>query len=498
MQKPNHTRSIVTKKAGEDVPEALLQRLCKENMSALGILIRDGSKMEYEKYGTDKNPMDDTPEAFFNFMKGILRGQKKKPMMIVFHSMPQEFDPAEIQPWIPIKDSKGNPMLAVALEGDFPGREVDGDSEMYGLMCEYLGPKIEEMYKFTGNNINKTINWLKGDSFANDLKNTYSHRAEFVFFPNEGDPFAIGKNELGIVSQTWGTCSNAYGYTEDSIEAETKAAEPAPARSKFASDEDVKPIKTDDNGIHTLPPDTAPEPEKLPVEIPKADPLPKKDDPIQNAADATAESHWETPPANLHGKELKKWYRAMNAKSGEMDPDGKQGKLNEDWNVRPRIFVRHLKEVKALSDLSHTALGSTVKNDKLPVISGADQAKVVDFIKKFTANQVINNPLEMQKEESTLALFSELCLTKGLAEINTWKVSTIEAFCVSYPVAAMLLIAEQRRRIINLEASLSVGDKKLGDLTGTEKPSTTAPDSKPLTPSPAPAEHAPRKTSKYA
>lgn len=491
--KPKFTASIVTVKANEDIPEALLLKLCQENQSALGLLVRNGTKLDYDKFGIGKQPMDVTPEATFAFLKGILRAQRKFPRMLTFHSLPAEFDEGEVQPYF-LKDPKGNILLAIGFEGDFPGRDIDGSSEMYGLMNEYLGPKVDEVFKFCNNQINKTVNWLKGDSFANDLKNTYSHRAEFVFFPNEGDPFAIGKNEIGLVSN-WGTCSNAYGYTEAAIEAATLEAkpEPVPARSKFASTEEPVAAQVDDKGIHHI--QEAPKPETTPPQVD----APIVTDPIVKAAAATVEGHWETPPATVRGGELKKWYRSMYAKMGEMDASNKLGRLPEDWDKRPRVFIKTQTTVKSLSDLSQTAIGTTVsENANLPVISGSDQAKINDYIKKYTSDKVVDNPLDLQKQESKLAVFSELSLKGGLDEINRWPVSFINGLCRTHPEAAWLLIVELRRKVINLQASLKAGDKTLGELAGTNVHTPATPVvTEPLTPS-APAEHAPRKISKYA
>lgn len=498
MQKPKFTASIVTIKPNEDIPEALLLKLCSENMSALGLLIRDGNKLEYEKFSKfTKPPIDETPEALFSFLKGILRAQRKKARMLVFHALPEEFDEGEVQPYF-LRDGKNNPILAFALEGDFPGRDLDGSSEMLGLVSEYLGPKIEEMYRFCGNQINKTVNWLKSDSFDKDLKNTFSHRAEFVFFPHDGEPFALGENEIGLVS-SWGTCSNTYGYTEAVIEAASPEVK-EPSKSKFAdtSDDDVKPVKAetkvDDKGIHHMP-----EP-KPGVITPQVEPKPVSD-PIVKVATETPEGHWETPPATVHGKDLKKWYRTLNAKNGEMDVGGRAGALPSDWEKRPRVFIKTKVVAKSLAELGQTAIGTTVsENANLPVISGAEQASINDYIKKYTSDRVIDSPLELQKQESKLAVFSELSLKKGLSEINGWSVAFINGLCRTHPEAAWLLIVEMRRKIINLEASLSVGDKKLGELTGTQHTPAIipAPDSKPLTPSQDDEVIPVKKVNKYA
>lgn len=501
INKPKYTTSLVSVKAGETIPKTFLHKLLEENRSAIGFVVQDGKKLEVEKFAQ----LADIEKEMAN-IEDILSNTKKHQRLFIFHSFPAEYDEDEIQPWTIIKSSKGDPLLVVAIEGDLPGKDDDGSSEMLGTINNYLGPKIESLFTLVGNDPKKLYAALKDQAaFGADLMNIIGHRGHFMFMPAEGDIFAHGKesDEANPLAGTfsWGSASNAYGYTESAIEAATPAAaEPAPApavkRSKYASaEEPEKPTKVDDNGIHHIEPKVTPE-------VPKVTPTPKAD-PIEKVAQAVVQTTDWSPPKNLHGKALKKAYRGVN-----------NGVLPANWEQRPTIKIAGnqapLKDLKDIGQASVAAITNPTPAAKvenvLPVMDGKQQAEIKEWIKKFVdaSSNKIDNPLDLQRQEAQLAVFSELCLKAGLDEIETWPTSVMAAFCKTYPEGAWLLILELRKDRIARKQMAALGDKKLGELTQEHvKPATptTLPASTPnSTPtSPAPVHVAPvHKKSKYA
>jgi hypothetical protein len=499
--KPDFTTSIVQVRAGEVIPDTMLHKLISENRSAIGLVVQDNKKLEVEKFATLS-----TIEKDFEAIKSIVTNTKKFQRMFCFSQFPAEFDEDEVQPWSIIKDSKGNRLLCVAVDGDLPGRSVDGDSEMLGTLNDYLGPKIEALYKLLGNDTKKLFAAMRDKTFGDDLLNIIGHRGHFFFMPVEGDVFAHGKEpELLPLngSYSWGSASLAYGYTESVMASGTPAkaeiTPPAPGvgRSKYASD-----IHTDENGIHNIPEKKA-EPEPKPAaDPPKADPKPVTD-PIEKVAEDVVKGHMEAPPSNLHGKALKKWYR-------DMDPEGK---LVQDWAKKPAVWIEHKTTVTALADLNQTAVANIQKVEQpkavLPVVDGKTQAAGKEFIAKYLdgASNEVDNPLEMQKQEAQLAVFSELVLKGNLDQIERWKTSGVLAFIKAHPELAWLLVLELRADRIKRKQTMALGDKKLGELAGTADVTKTQPPALPQTtetqPSPAPAPAAPAeqpevRKSKYA
>lgn len=471
--RPPYSHSIVHVNAGEVMSETLLQKLCTEFSSYCGLIVREPDKMEIEKFldmGDDK--------ARFALLSKINNNTKKYPRQFTFGQCPPEFDEDEAQPWVPIRDSKKNPLLAVSVEGDFLDRtSTEGFSEAYVLMHEYLGPKLEEIYALGGNSPSKLYDYIKSDSFAKDLKAQYGHRAAFAFMPTVGEPLLLGnfrEEGKGGSSYSWGSCSFNLGYTEAVVAAATPVKEATMPKN---------PTKTSKYADDAPPAD----PQALPVKPSGPTVIPASPtNPVEKVAEEIAgeDSVKWAPPANIRGKGLKKSYRDM------------LGYLPENWQQRPSFMLKAKDTVGSLAELNQTKAKdnavAAVKDMKqeapkavLPVIDGKQQTKAVDFIKKHLGDgsAVIIDPLTAQKQESNLAVFSELCLkSNSLDEVEGWPVSGIFAFVKDNPEVAALALIEYRRDRINRKASIKDGEKTLGELTG----SGTAPAVSPTAPIPSP------------
>ncbi len=471
VQKPDYSHSIVNVLAGHVIPGTFLNMLCNQNRSCVGLVVREPGKIEIERFLNLG-----TVEDQIALLSKVNDNTKKYPRQFIFGSFPVEFDEEECQPWIPVRDSKNNPLVTVSIEGDFPGRtSAEGFSEAHVLMHEYLGDKLNDAYKLAGNNPSKLFDYLNSDSFKKDLTNTFGFRAAFAFMPSVGDPIMLGnfrEEGKGGADYTWGSASFNYGYA-DPVEEKPPVPEPkakAPASSKYAD----API----------------EPKPSVPEVPlKTDPPKPEEKVAKDIVDnSTEEGVWWQPPATLHGKALKKAYRDM-----------LNNELPTNWQERPKFFLKAKKEVTAAGPKD---MRPTAQPTVLPVIDGKQQVKAVDFIKKYLGDGAAvleGNPLEVQKQESNLAVFSEICLkSNDLAEINRWPVSGVFAFAKENPEAAALLIIQLRREFINRTQLVKDGDKKLGDLTGTEQVGVPSPGPQPAPTKPAevtPALPEPRRAS---
>lgn len=478
MHRPSHLISIVDVKAGQLMSETFLKKAVTECRSGIGLCVREPGRLVVEKF----HDMVDT-EKTFELLKRINTSTQKFPRHFYFCSFPVEFDEDEVPPFTVIKDSKGNPILIVACEGDFKVENLaneDGFGESFVLVHEYLGPKLEEMYKVLGNNPGKLFEYLKTDTFSNDLKQVTGHRGVFSFMPSLGEPFILGDpKDLGTEFD-WGRASNAFGHTESTTAAATPlaAAEPPPVKknvSKYDSDDDAPaaPAK----------PAAPPAPK---VDPPKA--VPKEPDVIEHVAKTVVESEYIdwTPSANLHGKKLKQAYRSVN-----------NGVLPKDWVNRPTLRIKATRTTKTmepsqtavvpLASAAAAKVAAAGKNEptskldvlKVPVITSKQQADGVDFIKKYLGDGSLvmdEHPLEAQKEESKLHRFSELVLKSGdLDEVMNWPTAGIFKFVKDNPELAALAIIEYRRDRKNRQLTATAGDKTLKELTNTEAPLLDAP-----------------------
>lgn len=461
MNKPLYTSSLVQVRTNEVIPETLLQKLCSENPTALGYVVREPDKLVVDKF-----PKLETPDKNYETLRKLLIGRKKFPAMFCFHDFPMEFDEDEIQPFVPLRDSKGSPLLAVGIEGDFPkyvDTSADGFSEAYMLMYEWLGPKIEAMYKTIGNSPQKLFEYLKSDQFRSDFAPIYGHRGVLTFMPSVGEAFVIAsKDEALGVQGPWGEASNSYGYTEAVIAAATPAkVEP-------------KAVKTTLGASKYAVEDPATPPVEQPV-IPKVDPAPVTD-PVKKAVEGVA-PEWKDvyPPKDFHGKQLKGWYRSADP-SAELPPN---------WREKPPVKMRVTKhmqtpEADAPKDFVHTVGNTTIvtKGETLPIIGATMQKSASDFIKKHLGDgsAVITDPLKAQEEELKLATFTQLMAASGiksLADIKRMRTSFLALFVKQHPEASWLLVLQLRAEVDRLEKALAEGNKKLGELSGT----VTAPES---------------------
>lgn len=478
--KPMYTSSLVQVKPGQTIPETFLHKLCTENRSAIGIVVRSDKGIDIEKHKI----VDDVEETM-KMMKTVQENTKKFSRMFTFHSFPDDYDEdAELQPYVLIKDSKGNPLLCVGIEGDFPkyvDTSPDGFSEAFKLVDDWLGDKVQSMFKILGNNPSKVYDWLQSEQFSKDFHDQIGHRGCLYFMPSTGNMFAQEKNDIGV-DAGWGTASFAYGYTEAVAEAATPdtsakevvAPPPAPVRKSKWADDDV----------------TLPKPEVKPPE----QPVKPAETPIEKVAEAIVEEKTIDPPRGLHGKPLKEWYRKTNP----------SGDLPSNWRDRPSITIKTAKPKAAPK--TDTAVGAALQQaekdkanreaalvNSMPILSGDKQKAANEFIKKYIGDgsAIITDPVEAAKQEKDLPVFTQLCpQIKSVQDIERLTPGFLSAMIKQHPEATWLMILQMRSTIRDLREN---GEKKLGELTGSEtKEKETS------TPASATPEPTPKRANKWA
>jgi hypothetical protein len=226
-------------------------------------------------------------------------------------------------------------------------------------------------------------------------------------------------------------------------------------------------------------------PEKL-VEIPRIESK-TATNPIEKAAIEVPKENKLLPPQGYQGKPLKDWYRKVN-----------NGVLPHDWRDRPAVTVAVTKPVKPEAKTETAIAGAMTvaqnqKTDKMtfvntmPVISGDKQREANEFIKKYIGDgsAIIIDPVESAKAEAKHAKFHELMAGSGIKsveDLQRWTTAFKFAFVKNHPEAAALALIELSNLVRDLQEN---GDKKLGELTGTEGTDATPPVSEPSTPSPA-------------
>lgn len=472
--KPEYSYSDALVKAGHTMPEALLSKLIAENRTAIGVGIRTKSAMEKEIFYPLK-PVEQT----LAFMKKFFEATKEFTRLVRFHSMPENFDEdVEIGPWCPLKSSKGEPLLFVGIEGDFPDfidKSADHFSEASRLMVDWLGPKIETLYGTAGNRPDKVFDYLRSDAFSQDLAAHIGHRAVLSFLPITGEAFYQGKNEIGVRGD-WGTASVAYGYTE----AVPEAATPAPKETK----EDMKPVAKkaskyvdDDLPVEPAKPEAKPE---APVQAP-----------LKNGQEMVEEEIEVTSPKGMHGKQLKLWWRK--SPFGDLPSNWRDPNHVEKVKVKKPVKAA---ETKKTDTAMAAAMASAEANKPapltMPIVGGDKQKAANEFVKKYVGDgsALITDPAVTAEQESKLAKWHELAGEKSLSSINQYSTAFLSAYVKSCPEMAWLLLIEQRSELNRLQKvveGLVAGTVKAGELvkTGTEnapstqEPATAQPEAQP-------------------
>jgi len=462
-QKPEYSYSDALVKAGHTMPEALLSKLIAENRTAIGVGIRTKSAMEKEIFYPLK-PVEQT----LAFMKKWFEATKEFTRLVRFHALPAEFDEdVEIGPWSPLKDSKGNPLLFVGIEGDFP-QYVDGSADHFSeasrVLVDWLGPKLETIYGTAGNRPDKLFEYLKSADFGKDFEQIIGHRGVITFLPITGEAFTCKKNELGVTSD-WGTASVAYGYTESvSNSASPEVKEPAPAKtepkkggSKYVDDDEPAPSKPE-----------------APVPVP-----------LNNGQEMVEEEVEVRAPKGMHGKQLKLWWRK--SPFGDLPSNWRDANHVEKVKVKKPVASKApAKTQTAMAAAMASAEANKLPTLSMPIVSGDKQKAANEFVKKYVGDgsALITDPAATAEQEAKLAKWHELAGEKNLSAINQYTTAFLSAYVKQYPEMAWLLVIEARSELNRLQKvieGLVTGTVKAGELvkTGTEKEagtSTQAPD----------------------
>jgi len=464
--KPPYTSSIVQVSPKFTVPPTLLHKLVHENQSAIGVCVRTQKGIDIERHKLHGI----SPEETLKLMTQIDNKTQSFSRMYSFHAFPEEYDEVEQQPFILLRDSKKNPLIAVGIEGDFPkytDDSADGFSEPFMLLEKWLGDKVAEVYKMCGNSPQKVFDYLQTSQFAKDFEDQIGHRGGLYFMPSVGTMFCQEKNDAGIAPE-WGHCSFAYGYTEPVIVAATPVEEPKPEpakRSKWADD------------------DTPAQEPKPVVEPPKQPEKPAQAPVDKVAAEVPVVKTMKVPPG-MHGKDLKNWYRKVS------------GDLPKNWRERPDVEIQV--QVAAQPAKAETAVSAAMtaaekqKKDKdivantLPIVSGEQMKAATEYVKRWLGDgaAVIKDPAAAAEMEAKLPTFTDLMKGAGIAKLSDFQKLTASfkfAFVKEHPELAAILLIQFSNTLRDLEEH---GDKKLGELTG-DTPATP-PVVEPSTPSPEP------------
>jgi len=220
-------QTILTKRAGFDVPTELLVNILNRKPTAVGMVVQDTSG--------DKPSLAIHRESGTPAMGQLNEFQKNAHdlnVMMYFGELGSKFAKENVQP-ITIDDGDGQPFLCLGIEGDFPkhARSNSGHTDEYNYATSILIPSLLDILNLTGGDFDKIVERINEDRFNDtNILSQLGHRGSVTIFPLVGEPIWLGKNELGE-AYDWGECSNRHGYgdaKQDPIET------PAPRKVGFS------------------------------------------------------------------------------------------------------------------------------------------------------------------------------------------------------------------------------------------------------------------------
>lgn len=294
-QMPKREVTIVLKRAGLIVPENFLAHVLDAGFTNYTSATKTsennfivGSKV------SEQLSLDD--------LMAFQEGEKASQVLLAFGKHEGKLDEAEIQPYALI-GKEDDVQLAAFLFGDF-SEYLNGPTDMSAMfhcLSSYLRPKINMAYELTGLNLEATLNFLRNETFATEMRKI-TPEGGVVFMTGTGDivPFCTPSNTLLDNEFDWGWTTSLCGFSKEEAKTqEEKPSKPALKISEPAWDQNKNPV-------------IEAEAEKKVEEAKKQ------------------EKEMVYPLASVNKNELPHWYNENNV----------GGTIPANWNKRPGIFPR--------------------------------------------------------------------------------------------------------------------------------------------------------------
>lgn len=455
---------IISKAAGQLIPDDFLQRVLKDFQSGFGYAIFDTVGQNDEGIPADEK------RIFCESMAGAidlttfneLQANAKDASALFFfaNNGPDDgtWSAADIQPYV--YEADGKVIVAGFIEGDFNAYDtVKGSTEHRVLWDSHVVPILTKAFKYAGGNIDNFVEDISDSTTEKTLLNTASHRGVFALLCANGATVTFAQNDLGGEFE-WGAVSNTLGYSDAPAEPEpVKTPEPEPEQKKPSVLKRFSAIVKTSAPSEPAPPKA--EPEKLPDGVHKVTPK-APDAVIVNASVPSVKTLTALPkkitvPPGLHGKKRKQWFRsALGLNSRDSLPVG--------WETMKEIVItpktmklgdlqaEKASSIPAAAPTPTTPPPAEKPEEKRPMVLPAEvRHKVNEHILKFLDNKsnVIPSPQEIVDIEKRHKSFTEQ-LGITLEEVLRWPTPAVADLIMKFPFAGALLFSELRRNLVTL------------------------------------------------
>lgn len=495
-----NTSVIIRKHAGHVIPRGYLQEALKNCPTCFGIAVQDRNP---ETKDAVLSTSAEAKAGDIDVLMKIIEGCKDLPMFIQLGHMTQDFDPSDdLQPFtfqMAVEGEDPEDILAVMLEGDFPNYAQPGKGHVdeYHLWEKFIFPTLLEKFDLANSDPEDFFNRLRASPFEQAIMNTVGHRAAIVFIPMEGEPIAMGRNDIGGEFD-WGTTSNRFKWGDPSLLDKAAGAAIDAVKTTVSKGKGrlaavmgsaasnalagPKAITTDPvTGTHTVSATT--------VHDTSADTW-------KRWPNTSAKTHTMTVvPKKLQGNARNRWIRLMlNLSPNDDLPKGKDidgfmipvpnqlmGFAQQDLSTNDEVktlaaSVKHFQATGSMTAISnadikeaadepmHTAAPPKDKearpsSDFLPELSAEAKKGTVDLVTDWATRAKGPTKLDIQRIESKWPKFSTTMGIK-LENLLGWSIADKKLLAKKYPDSMALAFTELQLHILENGVGLTTEETK--------------------------------------
>lgn len=491
---------IVRRPAGKELPADFIQLVLEKCPKAWGIAILADKKMEINHgTGLDLETVQNTIENF-----------KDSDITFYFAENSTATNLGDICPFPVITNGDEEPLVAIFLDGNFPGSEKAGSSHPahYHLGIELMNT-LGDVYELLDKDLDKFMEKIKSPSFDKKMKMHSVSRGYITVVAQNGGAvtFAQGDTAGDIPGGCW--ASNTFGYGKKAEEPpkeekpEKKSMFPSVGKSTVR-EKHVPPS----NAVQA----TGADKPKATETAVKAPPVgqPNKEAVKEVKQQALTIENIKVTKVRLPGHLSRKNRRAwIKERIGYTPPTTDNPEQQYEVYTTPSGTTLTKKEVQKLFGLSATKLqpldnpkptGKTettnidvdkqVSNQPLPVLSPTARNRLHNFISDERIKKVISENAEMvtdpdrvQGHEGKIAQFREQMGMKDTHDFDCLPFPELQKIASASFHDICVLAHDWRRRALTAEHRLGKVEKKEPKAEKVEATATPEKEKKSMFPS---------------
>ena len=413
---------VIYKKKGELIPEQLLEKLFFGKPTLVDCCVVDQGKFTFAH--PDRA---DSIEEFKKIMEVF-----KDYAIMYFFGYDAEYLTDDRQPFVLVRNSKDQPILAVSMQGDFSPYhdEKSAHTDEFHALNKYFRPKLQKIFSLCKEDVTQFLNELREEVMINELSTkTFIGSGSVEVLAITGETFSFS-NDDKRKEFNWGFTTDTLGHDESEY--------PIPEEAKGGLAEALSSL-----------PGFKP---KDKTEAPKAKPEPATKQVIKpSTVPAKVEDELMFPPAEIQAgtrAEKRGWYSQI------------FGFVPDNYKNSPGVLRSRLKQkgpIKALSDIARnipdTNAAPAAEKVDIPIIPDVKKKQIIGnfleskTISKLLADQTPFDPKTILEQEGKYPTFCE-SLGLKLEDTFKWSLASKRELCRRWPDEAGILIQDLTRALL--------------------------------------------------